>query len=134
MEAEGGLTWDGVKVPYLNMDDGFAEHPKIDRLSDASFRLHVSGLLYSAKWLTDGRVDREKVRRLVPTYRPRALDELLSGPKPLWLPNADGDFLIHDYLEWNKSRAWWDEKRAKDAKRLAEWRAKQAENEEGNDV
>ena len=32
-------------MPYLNIDDGMDEHPKVDALSDAAFRLYVSGKL-----------------------------------------------------------------------------------------
>ena len=40
-------------------------------------------------------------------------------------PAGEDDlYQIHDYLQWNKSRAWWEHKREQDAKRLAEWREK----------
>ena len=116
-------------MAYLNLDDGFADHEKVDTLSDGAFRLHVAGLCYCAKNLTDGVVRKVKIPRLMPTYRPAYLHELTTAPKPMWLPHPDG-YVIHDYLDWNKSKAWWEEKREKDAKRLAEWRAKQAENAE----
>ena len=32
-------------MPYLNVDDGMDEHPKIEPLSDAAFRMHVSAML-----------------------------------------------------------------------------------------
>jgi hypothetical protein len=35
--------------------------------------------------------------------------------------------VAHDYLQWNKSRQWWDERRKAEAERVAEWRKKQAE-------
>lgn len=109
-------------MPYLNLDDNFSDHPKVDALSDGAFRLHVAGLLHCAKHLTDGVIERARVPRLIPTYKTRLLTELLDAS--LWLPRAD-DLEIHDYLDWNKSKAWWTEKREKDAKRLADWRAKQ---------
>ena len=31
-------------MPYLNLDDEFTEHPKIDALSDGAFRLHVEAM------------------------------------------------------------------------------------------
>lgn len=110
-------------MPYLNLDDGFTEHRKIDALSDGAFRLHTSGLCYCARELTDGFVIDNRVPRLIPKYRPTFLAELTDAA--MWLPSPGG-YQIHDYLEWNKSREWWEAKREKDAKRLAEWRAKNA--------
>ncbi len=114
-------------MPYLNLDDGFADHPKVDALSDGAFRLHVAGLNYCARKLTDGKVEKHRVHRLMPVYKPSYLKELLDAR--MWLPAADG-YEIHDYLEWNKSRAWWEERRAREAKRIAEWRARKAEQHE----
>lgn len=108
-------------MPYLNLDDGYSEHRKVDALSDGAFRLHTSGLCYCAREMTDGFVPDHRVPRLVPKFKQPHLAELLAAA--MWLPAKDG-FEIHDYLEWNKPRAWWIEKREKDAKRLAEWRSK----------
>lgn len=106
-------------MPYLNLDDNFADHPKVDGLSDAAFRLHVAGMCYAAKHLTDGRLDRERPTRLVPKFRPSALAELVE--KGVWKETAKG-YQIHDFLQWNKPRSWWTAKRRKDAERQAQWR------------
>jgi hypothetical protein len=117
-------------MPYLNLDDGFSEHRKVDALSHGAFRLHTSGLCYCARELTDGFVLKHRVARLMPDYKATYLAELIDAA--MWLP-AKGGYAIHDYLEWNKPRSWWVEKREKDAKRLADWRAKNAaQNGEGN--
>lgn len=115
-------------MPYLNLDDNFADHPKVDALSDGAFRLHVAGLCYCAKNTTDGVVDRRRVARLTSTYKRTQLSELMEVG--LWMPHADG-YAIHDYLDWNKPKSWWDEKREKDAKRKAEWRASHAAKDGG---
>lgn len=107
-------------MPYLNLDDKFAEHPKVDKLSDAAFRLHVSGLLYCAAHTTDGRMTEDRPARLVRKLKPAALAELLEDG--IWETTEDG-YEIRDYLQWNKSKAWWDAKRKKDAERQAQWRA-----------
>lgn len=88
-------------MPFLNMDDNFADHPKVDALSDGAFRLHVAGLCYSAKHMLDGFVPAHRVPRLTRTYRPRHLAELMQDR--LWIP-ADGGHRIHDFLDWNRSR------------------------------
>jgi hypothetical protein len=117
-------------MPYLNLDDNFADHPKVDALSDGAFRLHVSGLNYAARKLTDGHVEKHRVHRLMPVFKKAYLDELIDAG--MWM-SAKGGYDIHDYLEWNKSRAWWEERREKEAKRIAEWRARKnnRRNEDG---
>ena len=110
-------------MPYLNLDDGFSEHVKVDALSHGAFRLHTSGLCYCARELTNGFVMKSRVARLMPDYKPTYLTELTDAA--MWLPKSGG-YDIHDYLDWNKSREWWTEHREREAKRIAEWRAKNA--------
>ena len=110
-------------MPYLNLDDNFADHPKVDALSDGAFRLHVAGLVYCARHTTDGVIPAHRVARLTRTYKPQHLTELLRCA--MWLKHPEG-YEVHDYLDWNKSAAWWDERHAKDAARQAEFRARKA--------
>lgn len=126
-------------MPYLNLDDEFTEHPKIDALSDGAFRLHVSGLRYCAKNTSDGIIPGAKVDRLKPGFKPSQLNELIRGG--VWhkggdgcgtdecLIGAPGEYVVHDYLEWNRSREWWEARRKAEAERKAEYRRKQAEKE-----
>lgn len=129
-------------MPYLNMDDNFADHPKVEALSDAAYRLHTASMLYCAKYTTNGYITPRQVAKRTATYRPALVRELLAagvwhdlgegcGTKHCPV-GREGAYLIHDYLEWNKSEAWWTDKRRKDAERLAKWRAeKNAERTEG---
>jgi hypothetical protein len=110
------------------MDDNFADHPKVDALSHGAFRLHVAGLCYCAKHLTDGVVPAERIARLIRGYRPAMLAELNRAK--LWLAHPDG-YEIHDFLDWNRSRAWWTDKRRTDAARVARWRAERRAEREG---
>lgn len=91
-------------MPWANLDDQFPNHPKVIRLSNAAFRLHVSGICYCAKYRTDGRISAEVVPMLLPRYTRKVLDELAAGDRPLWVPVVGG-YEIHDYLEWNRSKA-----------------------------
>jgi hypothetical protein len=88
-------------MPFLNLDDNFADHPKVDGVSDGAFRLHVAGMLYAAKQMTDGYIPATRVPRLTRTFKPRYLAELMESG--LWKP-ADRGHVIHDYLDWNRSR------------------------------
>lgn len=120
-------------MPYLNTDDHFPEHEKVDVLSDGAFRLHVAGMHFCARSLTDGRIPNRRVSRLKPSYKPAELQELVSGG--LWheggkgcdtehcLLGAAGEYVVHDYLQWNKSREWWEDRRKSEAERIAKWRA-----------
>jgi hypothetical protein len=108
-------------MPYLNLDDGFADHEKVDALTDGAFRLHVSGMNYCARKLTDGVVPKHRVHRLMPTYKPAYLRELIDAE--MWLKHPEG-YEIHDYLDWNKPRAWWEERREAETTRKAEYRAR----------
>lgn len=115
-------------MPWVKLDDQFAENDKIDHLSDGAFRLHVAALCHCAKNLTDGFIRADRLTRLVPRYKASYIAELTKPHRPdanpLWVPTAGG-YQIHDFIEYQKSRQWWKDKREKDAKRLAEWRAEQ---------
>jgi hypothetical protein len=98
-------------VSWLKLDDSFAEHPKVAAVSDAAFRAHVTAMCYSARLLTDGRVP-EAVAR---SFRPKVVKELIRGG--LWAKEPTTGYLIHDYLDWNPSRAQVLERRRKESAR-----------------
>lgn len=108
-------------MTYLMMDDNFADHPKIEGLSDGAFRLHVAAMCYAAKFLTDGAIPAVRVPRLAPRYRPALVKELVKAG--LWVDH-DGDYRLHDFLQWNKSRQWWEKERAAGAERQRKSREK----------
>lgn len=91
-------------MPWANLDDQFPTHPKVIGLTDAAFRLHVAGICYCAKYRTDGRISADVIPMLTPRYKPKALQELTAGDRPLWVPTVGG-YEIHDYLQWNRSKA-----------------------------
>lgn len=112
-------------MTWLKKDDRFPEHRKIRRLSDGAYRLHDTALCACAKDETDGLVTEsdiadmqhgERLRKYVPAL-------VLAG---LWVPVANG-WRIHDYLDYNPSRAQLDDKRAADRKRQEDRRHRLAE-------
>jgi hypothetical protein len=121
-------------LSYLNVDDGMGDHPKIDRLSDAAFRLHITAMLYASQKGTDGLIMRTRARILTVSGNDAAVTELINAG--IWhdvgngcdsktcLKGDDSHYVIHDYLQWNHSAHWWSERRKKDQERQAEWRAK----------
>ena len=129
-------------MPYLNIDDGMDEHPKVDALSDAAFRLYVSSKLYCARKLTDGFLPLGKARRLTATGKDATAKELIDAG--LWHDLGEGcnkpecieertchehgrkgHYIVHDYLQWNHSKHWWDTRRAAETERKRKWRAAQ---------
>lgn len=100
-------------MPWGRIDDGFYDHPKLDRLGKD--KLHAVGLHWLAvswcnRWLTDGHVTTERVTKLGGTVR---LADLLVAAE-LWERDADG-YLIHDFLEFNEAKA--DVEAAREAER-----------------
>jgi hypothetical protein len=105
-------------MTYAYLDDNFADHPKIVTLTDGAFRLHTAGILYANRHLTDGIIQADVVPRLTPRYRRTQLTELID--RLLWAELGDGQaYEIHDFLDWNKSRA--------DVEQLREWGRKGAQ-------
>lgn len=89
-------------MPWGRVDDGFYDHPKLDRLGKD--RMPAAGLYWVAvswcnRWLTDGLVPRDRVTRLGGSIR---LAELLVDAE-LW-EREGRDYRVHDFLEFNDSR------------------------------
>jgi hypothetical protein len=85
------------------MDDRLRTHPKIVRAGLSGW-LFVCGIWYCCEHLTDGLIPREAVPMLapgLPTPEKHAARLVEIG---LWREHADG-YEVHDFLEWNKSRA-----------------------------
>lgn len=99
---------------WVRFDDQFTIHRKVDGLSDAAFRLHVSAIFWCARNLTDGLVPEEDLDIVSARVRSpqRFAAELVR--RKLWSQTDDG-WLIHDFLEFQPSRAEVLEKRAKRA-------------------
>jgi hypothetical protein len=97
-------------MPWVRFEDGMDEHPKVAGLSEEAFALHIHAIFYASRALTDGVIARGMVRRLSKAEDVRPLlRELLSAG--LWLEHEHG-FAIHDYLDYQPSRAEVLEQRA----------------------
>lgn len=123
-------------MPWLRLDDEMGEHRKVRRAmkaSRAAIALHTFGLLHCARYLTDGFVEEAYVddvcddARMTPRERRAAIDALEQHD--LW-SRVDGGWRIHDYLDYNPSRAEVEDKRRRDADRKAKGRQTQAEQRE----
>lgn len=103
-------------MAYAQIHTAALRHWKVAGLSDAAFRLWVSGLAYCQEHLTDGLIHRRVLPTLCPRLTGKAIDELLAVS--LWHAAEDG-WTVHDYLDWNASRDAVEAKRAR-------WRGKKA--------
>lgn len=101
-------------MPWVKLDDSTDSHRKVRRAGNEAFGVWTRSLCYSAGALTDGHVDPEWLEERA-GRRASKISELLvvSG---LWEPNDDG-WLIHDYLDFNPSRASVIAKRKADSER-----------------
>jgi hypothetical protein len=95
-------------MPWVRIDEGMPEHPKVAALPDAAFRLHIEGLCYCARMLTDGAIPEVIAQRL--GTKKACKDLVKSG---LWKSENDGGFRIHDYLDFQPSREDVEDRRNK---------------------
>jgi len=88
---------------FARLDLDYADHPKIEALSDAAFRAHVSLILYARKYQTDGRIPNRVANR----FGSDAVAELLSNDAdaPSLVQLDDGSFLLHGYEDMQETKA-----------------------------
>src|SRR5262245_10798864 len=92
-------------APWVRLDDGFADHPKIKRAGPLATWLHVAGLCYASRYSTDGHLPVEVIPTLASfqdlVVQVQTLVDRLVEVK-LW-ERAEGGFVIHDFLDYNPS-------------------------------
>lgn len=128
-------------MPYLNIDDGIDEHPKVEALSDAAYRQWKTSLSYCSRNQTDGVITLARSRLLTSTGTDVTAAELVAAglwhdlgkgcengecvdAKTCRAVGVKGSYLVHDYLQWNHSKAWWEKRRAGEAERLRKYRSR----------
>ncbi len=119
-------------MAWVRLDDGYPEHPKVDRVGYAAAWLNVCAWAYCARNLTDGFVPDERVDRLAAVPKPRQLVAKLVEAN-LW-ESVEGGFKVHDFLEYNPSREQVLKERATTTKRVNEWRNTHRTHGVGNGV
>lgn len=85
-------------MSWVKLDDRFFDNPKVAALSDAAQLAYLKAVTYCARELTDGFVPLKKAKEY---GSPRVIKELVPG---LW-ELAEGGFRVHDYLQYNPTRA-----------------------------
>jgi hypothetical protein len=107
-------------MPWVKLDDRFPSHRKVALLSDRAFRLHVSAICWSSENLTDGRIAERELPLLAKVRGIKATAQQLEDAG-LWDRTEDG-WVIHDYLDFNPSRAQVQAERKKNAERQEKFR------------
>jgi hypothetical protein len=119
---------------WARLDDQFPQHRKVWPRSDAAFRLHVAGICHSSWLLLNGEIEANRVPGLVPSFKRKALDELLESG--MWhapghdctdcIDPSEGSYVIHGYLAVNPSDVAVKERRDATAERQRKYREKKA--------
>jgi hypothetical protein len=108
-------------MSWIKIDDRLPQHPKIGGLTDAAFRAYVEGLCYANAYLTDGYLPLVFHRSVKPAARRQLVEH------DLWEPSGDG-YVIHDYLEHQRSSDAVRATRDADAERARRWRSQRQRN------
>lgn len=90
-------------MTWVKVDDLITEHEKCVGLSSDAWCLWLHGLTYCSRNLTDGRIPEAMLHRLSAVKNPKkAAQELIDAG--LW-DKAPKAYLVHDYLEHQRSKA-----------------------------
>jgi hypothetical protein len=105
-------------MPWVRLEDAFAEHPKVVSLPYRGRWLYIAALCYSNRRLTDGFVPLAILATLCPHERddPQTEDAYHLADQlvdvGLW-ETAEGGFAIHDYHHYQPSKREVMEARAR---------------------
>jgi hypothetical protein len=139
---------------WARIDDGMPDHPKLARLGTLkplAGWLHVCGICYAARYLTDGFIPTAQVAALTRFdhvgYETGGVPGMFSvgedaDPEKLAAALVEvgmwhrtrGGYLIHDFLDYNPSRAVTLAKRYSNAERVRKFRSQRQEDTPRNAV
>lgn len=112
-------------MAWARFDDLYDDNRKIKkawRSDRAAIGLHAMAITYCSRHATDGLVDIEWVTERLPAPRERVRVIGVLVECELFEPVDAGVWRVHDFLDYNPSRADLTERRAKDAARKARGR------------
>lgn len=106
-------------MTWLRLDDQFHRHRKVAPLKDHEWRLHVTAMLECSNQLTDGRIEDDVIPTLPAVPSGKKLRDAIKNLEKRGLWERDGDtWVIHDFLDWNRSAAEVLEKRDQAKERM----------------
>jgi hypothetical protein len=116
-------------MSWAKLYGSYESHPKFELTSlvaAAAVALHAKAIAHSAQHLTDGEVRNSWVDRQLALLRPKQRREVIDHAIGARLfDRIDGGYLVHDYLEHNRSREQVEQDRLGAAKRQADRRDRQ---------
>jgi hypothetical protein len=113
-------------LSWIRLDDAFGDHPKVVSVGKTALAVHLWGLCYCSRQLTDGFVPLGVLSGCPWVSKRSALQGALRRLEGAGLWKAeDGGYRIHDYLEYNPDAASVREKRRRNAERQARHRERQ---------
>jgi len=105
-------------MPFVRLDDQWLENPKVAQAGTLAAHLYSAGITYANRHLTDGYVPAGILNRLCdwtdvthagePVTNQQLAERLVENG--LWY-RVDGGFEIHDYFQFQPSRAEVEAKR-----------------------
>lgn len=104
-------------MSWFKVDDKAHGHPKTMMAGNAAFGLWVRLGSYCSDHLTDGFVPRE----LADAYGTKA--EIATLLRVGYIEQVEGGYQLHDFLDYNPSKAQVLEERARNAERQAKFRS-----------
>jgi hypothetical protein len=107
-------------VSWAKFDDLYDDHRKIKRAWKRHPRavgLHSMAVTYCARHETDGVVDPEWLEEKLPATKERNAVLAVLVDCGLFEPLQDDHYLVHDYLDFNESRADAEARRRRDSER-----------------
>ena len=132
-------------MPWVRFDDQFPLHHKVAGLSDKTYRLASEAIFWCARNLTDGHISAQNLHQIRPALRSPASHASVLVSRHLWHPAGEGcdsekcpaplgddGWVVHDYWEYQPSKAQVMKERAATAKRQAKFR--EARNAVSNGV
>ncbi len=96
---------------WARFDDNYTDHPKVRDVSALAELLDMRAVIHCARHDTDGLITPSRLKMIahqIPTVH-RKVDELVACGR--WSTNPNGGWLVHDYLEYNPSKAQKTEQR-----------------------
>ena len=89
-------------MTWIKLDTRIRSHPKLQAISDRSWRYYVCSLCYAADYRTDGLIPNAVLSHVDPeAKRPRSTAEQLVSAG--LFEQVDGGYQIHDYGDYQQS-------------------------------
>ncbi len=117
-------------MTWIKLDDQFFDHPVTLRAGEKAALLHLQGLAYCSRHLTDGKIPREALPGLTKAARPRELARVLVDVG-LWVERKNL-YEIRNYLVDQRGAKEVVTERKKGRERVRKFRTRTEESPVGN--